>query len=150
MNYWLMKTEPDTFSIEDLKNSPNQESNWDGVRNYQARNIMRDEMKKGDLVFIYHSSCKDVGIAGLAIVSKECHPDLSALDPKSPYFDPKATKEEPRWYLVTVKWKKTFKRLIPLKELKTYPEIKDMVLLNRSRLSVQPVSKAEFDFILNL
>ena len=107
-------------------------------------------MKKQDLVFIYHSSCKDVGIAGLAIVSKECHPDLSALDPKSPYFDPKATKEEPRWYLVTVKWKKTFKRLIPLKELKTYPELKDMVLLNRSRLSVQPVSKAEFDFILKL
>lgn len=151
MNYWLMKTEPQTFSIDDLKNSPKQISSWDGVRNYQARNFMRDEMKKGDQVLIYHSSCKNVGVAGIAEVVKESHPDLSALDAKSPYFDPKATQKEPRWYMVAVKWKKTFKEVLPLSQIKDEDKLKDMLIIKKgNRLSITPVSKKEFDTILNL
>lgn len=151
MNYWLMKTEPQTFSIEDLKNSPRMTSSWDGVRNYQARNFMRDQMKKGDQVLIYHSSCKNVGIAGLAEVVKESHPDLSALDPKSSYFDPKATKEEPRWYMVAVKWKKSFKDIITLSQIKAQPALSEMIITKKgNRLSITPVSKKEFEKILKL
>ncbi|MFT6630187.1 MAG: putative RNA-binding protein with PUA-like domain [Bacteriovoracaceae bacterium] len=146
-----MKTEPQNFSITDLQNETNQSTTWDGVRNYQARNFMRDEMKKGDLVLFYHSSCKEVGIAGIAIVSKESHPDLSALDSKSKYFDPKATKDEPRWYMVDVKWKKTFKRIITLAELKENTQLQEMKLLKKgNRLSIMPVTKSEFNIILDL
>lgn len=146
MNYWLMKTEPDTFSIDDLKRM--KKSGWDGVRNYQARNFMRDAMKKGDLVLIYHSSCKVPGVAGIAEVSKESHPDPTCWDKKSQYYDPKSTKDEPRWFMVEVKWKKTFKEVITLKELKDHKELKDMKLLQRgNRLSITPISKKEFEFI---
>lgn len=146
-----MKTEPSTFSIDDLKNCKNETESWDGVRNYQARNFMRDNMKNGDLVLLYHSSCKDVGIAGVATIVEESHPDLSSLDKKSRYFDPKATKEEPRWYMVAIKWKKKFSRIITLKELKEQNKLKDMVLVQKgSRLSIQPVTKIEFNFILKM
>ncbi len=146
-----MKTEPDTFSINDLKNSPNQETSWEGVRNYQARNFMRDEMKFGDKVLFYHSSCKNIGIAGLASVSKESHPDLSALDKDSDYFDPKSTREKPRWFLVNVKYEESFKNIISLKELKKYKELENMALVQKgNRLSIIPITKKEFEFIYSL
>lgn len=149
MNYWLMKTEPDTFSIDDLKNKVT--SDWDGVRNYQARNFMRDEMKLGDQILFYHSSCKNVGVAGIAEVSKESHPDYTSFDPKSDYYDPKSTKEKPRWFMVSVKWVKTFKRVIPLSELKEHKELSEMLITKKgNRLSITPVTKKEFQFICSL
>lgn len=151
MNYWLMKTEPDVFSIQDLKESPKAQTDWEGVRNYQARNFMRDEMKLGDKVFIYHSSCKNIGIVGLAKVVKESHPDISCLDKNSPYFDKISTKEKPRWHLVTLEWRETFKSTITLAQLKKSKELEEMYLVKKgSRLSVQPVKKGEFDFIYEL
>ena len=144
-----MKTEPDTFSISDLKKQ--KKSSWDGVRNYQARNFMRDEMKKGDQVLIYHSSCKNVGVAGVASVCKESHPDLSALDKKGPYYDPKADTDNPRWYMVDIKFEKKLERVISLSELKEEKKLKNMKLLQRgNRLSILPLTKAEFDTILSL
>lgn len=144
-----MKTEPDVFSIDHLKSKKT--SSWDGVRNYQARNFMRDEMKKNDLVLIYHSSCATPGVAGVATISKESHPDLTALDKKSDYYDPKATKENPRWFMVEVKFKEKFDRVIPLKELKEQPALKDMTILKKgNRLSITPVSPADFNYILDL
>ncbi|ATH08262.1 EVE domain-containing protein [Halobacteriovorax marinus] len=146
--YWLMKTEPDTFSIDDLKSRPNKTESWDGVRNYQARNFMRDEMKKGDLILIYHSSCKVPGIAGIAEVAKESHPDHTCFDKKSKYYDPKSSEENPRWFMVSVKFKKKFKNFLPLNELKEQKKLQDMLLLQKgSRLSIQPVTKKEYDFI---
>lgn len=151
MNYWIMKTEPDEFSCEDLRNSPNSTCSWEGVRNYQARNFIRDEMNKGDKVLIYHSSCKKIGIAGVASVVKESHPDLSALDKKSDYFDPKATKEEPRWYMVDVAWEKTFDEVIPLDLLKETKGLENMTLIKKgNRLSVMSITKREFEIIIKL
>lgn len=146
--YWLMKSEPDNFSIDDLKEQPNKTEHWDGVRNYQARNFMRDDMKKGDLVLFYHSSCKEPGIVGIATVHRESYPDFTSWDKKSAYFDPKSTKESPRWFMVDIKYKKKFKQTISLQQLKTIPDLKDMVLLKKgSRLSIQPVTKEEYDYI---
>ncbi len=143
-----MKTEPDAFSITDLKNSPKKTASWEGVRNYQARNFMRDEMKKGDLVLIYHSSCKNIGVAGIAEVVRESHPDLTALDKNSPYFDPKATEDEPRWYMVDVRWIETFKEVISLAELKEEKKLENMTVVKKgSRLSITPVSLVEFNHI---
>ncbi|MGY0587354.1 MAG: EVE domain-containing protein, partial [Paraglaciecola chathamensis] len=102
MQYWLFKTEPDAFSIDDLAARPNQTEHWDGIRNYQARNFLRDQVKQGDKVFIYHSSCKEVGIAGLAEVVKEAYPDHTQFDPESHYYDPKSSPENPRWVMVDV------------------------------------------------
>ena len=151
MNYWLMKSEPDVFSIQDLKTRPNKTEQWDGVRNYQARNFMRDEMKKGDLVLFYHSSCKEIGIAGLAKVIKESYPDYTQFDPASKYFDPKANENNPRWFMVDVKWVETFEVVIPLRLLKECSELKNMHLVKKgSRLSIQPVTEDEFNFILTL
>ncbi len=148
MNYWLMKTEPDTFSIDDLKRV--KEESWDGVRNYQARNFMRDDMKKGDLVFIYHSSCQVPGIAGIAVVSKESHPDHTAFDQRSKYFDKKSSKDNPRWFMVSVKFKKKFKDIIALSTLKEKSPLKDMKLLQKgNRLSIMPMTKKEYDYIMN-
>ena len=148
MAYWLMKSEPDEFSIDDLVKAPRQTTPWFGVRNYVARNFMRDTMREGDGVLFYHSSCPVPGIAGLATVAGKPHPDLSQFDKKSPYFDPKAKREDPRWMLVDVKLaKKT--RLMPLEEMRTYPELADMVTLKRgNRLSITPVTPAEWKFIL--
>lgn len=150
MNYWLMKTEPQTFSITDLEHSENQTSHWEGVRNYQARNFMRDEMKKGDTVLIYHSSCKSIGVSGIAQITNESYPDHTALDPQSPYFDSKSTKEEPRWFMVDLQWRKTLSRTITLKEMKDYKELENMVLFKRKRLSIIPITELEYDFILTL
>jgi predicted RNA-binding protein with PUA-like domain len=143
-----MKSEPDEFSIDDLVAAPRQTTPWFGVRNYQARNYMRDAMGLGDGVLFYHSSCDVPGIYGLAEVASGPHPDDTQFDPGSEYFDPKARREDPRWMLVDVKLvKKT--RAMPLDELRTYPELADMVVLQRgNRLSVTPVSAAQWKFIV--
>jgi predicted RNA-binding protein with PUA-like domain len=150
MRYWLMKSEPDEFSIDDLETAPGQSVAWYGVRNYQARNFMRDQMKPGDQVFFYHSSCPQPGIAGLATVSKAAYPDATQFDPKSKYFDPKATSMIPRWFNVDVKLKKKT-RLVGLDELRAHPELAHMRILQRgNRLSVTPVDPAEWEFVLKL
>ena len=147
MRYWLMKSEPDEFSIDDLVRSPRQTAPWFGVRNYQARNFMRDEMRPGDRVFFYHSSCPEPGIAGVAEVVSVAHPDTTQFDRESPYFDPKTTREAPRWVSVDVKCvRKT--RLVGLAELRRHPELTQMRVLARgNRLSVMPVEPKEWAFI---
>jgi predicted RNA-binding protein with PUA-like domain len=148
MRYWLMKTEPDEFSIDDL--SKKKIEPWTGVRNYQARNFMRD-MKPGDGVFFYHSSCEVPGVAGIAEVATEAYPDPTQFDRKSDYYDAASKREEPRWSLVDVRFKRKLKRVIPLAELKDRRELEGFALLARgNRLSVLPVSKAQWDFILGL
>lgn len=151
MNYWLMKSEPSTFSIDDLKSRPKQTEPWDGVRNYQARNFMRDEMQKGDLVFFYHSNCPEPGIVGLMTVASEPYPDPTAFDPEDDHYDPKSDPDKPRWYLVDVKYKRKLKRTITLQELKQHRELADMKLLQKgNRLSIMPVTKKQWDYILGL
>ena len=148
MAYWLMKSEPDEFSIDDLVSAPRQTTPWFGVRNYQARNYMRDHMKVGDGVLFYHSSCEVPGIAGIAKVASKPHPDDSQFDRKSEYFDPKSKREDPRWTLVDVKLvKKT--RVMPLDEMRSHPQLAKMVTLKRgNRLSITPVTEAEWKFIV--
>lgn len=151
MKYWLMKSEPDVFGIEHLKALPNKTDHWDGVRNYQARNMMRDEMKKGDKVFFYHSNCKPPAIVGIMEVVKEGYVDYTAFDPDQKYYDPKSNPDKPRWYMVDVKHVRDLKREIPLDELKQYPELADMKLVQKgNRLSIMPVTKEEWDFILSI
>ena len=147
VSYWLMKSEPDEFSIDDLVRARDKTTPWFGVRNYQARNYMRDAMRPGDGVLFYHSSCEVPGIAGLAEVSSAAHPDETQFDPKSPYYDPKSTRESPRWMLVDVKLaRKT--RLLPLDELRAHAALSGMVILKRgNRLSVTPVTAAEWKAI---
>ena len=150
MRYWLMKSEPGDFSIDDLVRARGQTTAWFGVRNYQARNYMRDEMQAGDQALFYHSSCEIPGIAGIVAVARVAHPDATQFDRKSKYFDAKATREAPRWFNVDVKLvRKT--RLAPLAELRGYKQLKDMRLLQRgNRLSITPVEPAEWKFILGL
>jgi len=144
-----MKSEPDVFSIDDLRRA--KVDHWDGVRNYQARNFMRDQMKKGDMAFFYHSNCAEPGIAGIMRIHREAYPDFTALDPRGEYYDPKSTADKPRWYMVDVKYVKTLKRTIGLKELKEKKPLADMRLLQRgNRLSILPVSKKQWDYICNL
>jgi len=151
MNYWLMKSEPEVFSIEDLEKAPKKTTHWDGVRNYQARNYLRDQIKKGDLVFYYHSNSDPSGIAGIAEVVKEGYPDFTAFDKKDPHYDPKSIEANPTWYMVDVKHVRTFKRILPLEELRGIPALKDMVLLQKgSRLSVQPVTEKQWKAIEKL
>ena len=151
MNYWLMKSEPDTFGINDLYNKPNQTEHWDGVRNYQARNMMRDDMKLGDQVFFYHSNCDVPGIVGIMEIVKEGYPDFSAFDPDDTHFDPQSDPEHPRWMMVDVKYVRTLSRIITLKELKSHEELADLALVRRgNRLSIMPVSKGQWEFILSL
>ncbi|NOS89092.1 MAG: EVE domain-containing protein [Methylococcaceae bacterium] len=151
MNYWLMKSEPEVFGIEDLRLRPAQTEPWDGVRNYQARNMMRDAMQIGDRVFFYHSNCAEPGIVGLMEIAKEGYPDPTAFDPEHIHFDPKSDPAKPTWMMVDVRYVATFARTISLKALKTYPELADMVLLRRgNRLSIMPISAAEWHFILGL
>lgn len=149
MNYWLMKSEPNDFSIEDLKKSPKKTTYWDGVRNYQARNMMRDEMKIGDLVFYYHSNCKPPGIVGIAAVVRESYPDHTAFDPDSKYFDPKSDPDNPRWMMVDIKFKQQFSGIISLDTIRGIPECREMRLIQKgNRLSITPVSEREWLAIL--
>ena len=152
MKYWLMKSEPDAFSIDDLRSSPGKRTGWDGVRNYQARNMMRDEMKNGDLVFYYHSNCDEPGIVGIARVVKEGHPDPSAFDPEDKHYDPKSDPDNPTWIQVEIAYQRKLKRTIPLTELKQHAEkLGDFALTRRgNRLSVMPVTKKQWDYVLKL
>ncbi|MDQ1363834.1 MAG: hypothetical protein QG652_1696 [Pseudomonadota bacterium] len=152
MNYWLMKSEPDVFGIDDLRTRPQQTEHWDGIRNYQARNMMRDEMKKGDLVFFYHSNTNPVGIAGIMKIAREAYPDFTAQNPDSKYYDPKSNPDNPRWYMVDVKFVRKLKSVITLEELKQHADaLGDMALLRKgNRLSINPVTKEQWDYILEL
>lgn len=143
--YWLMKSEPGTYSIDDLKRDG--QTHWDGVRNYQARNFMRDEMQEGDGVLFYHSNANPPGVVGIARVCKEGYPDHTAFDENDPHYDPKSNPAEPRWFMVDIEFVEKFPRLIPLSELREVDDLQEMVLLNRSRLSVQPVTRDEFKII---
>lgn len=153
MNHWLLKSEPDSFSIENLAAKPKQTTAWDGVRNYQARNMLRDSMKKGDTAFFYYSSCEVPGIAGIVRIVKEGYPDKTAFDPKDDHYDPESDPKRPRWFVVDVKLVRKLKRVITLDELRRHAsdELSEMRLLQRgNRLSVTPVSQSEWDFILAL
>jgi predicted RNA-binding protein with PUA-like domain len=146
--YWLFKTEPTTFSFDDLWNAPGRTTSWDGVRNFQARNMLRDEIKEGDLVFVYHSSADPTGIAGIAEVVREAYPDPTALDPHDSHYDPKSKADSPSWYMVQIRAVKALPRLITLEELRKAKGLEKMLLLQRgSRLSIQPVRPEEWEII---
>lgn len=153
MKYWLMKSEPGEFSIDDLQNAPGGETFWDGVRNYQARNFMRDDMKVGDGVLYYHSNCPETGVVGIATVCREAYPDHTAFDPEDKHYDPKSDPDNPRWCMVDIRFERKFERVILLRELRQYADgpLRDMLLLRRgNRLSITPVTAGEWDFILSL
>lgn len=152
MNYWLIKSEPDAFSIDDLKNAPKQTEHWDGIRNYQARNFIRDDMQKGDLAFFYHSNCKTPGIVGICEIVSDAYPDHTQFDPNSRYFDSGSTPDNPRWLMRDVKYRRMTKRLVSLTELKGYVgQLDGFPLVRRgNRLSIMPVSREHWDFILSL
>ncbi len=147
MQYWIMKSEPDVFSIDDLMKKKHQKEPWNGVRNYQARNFIKS-MKPGDLAYFYHSSCAEPGIAGIVEICSSPLPDKTALDSKSEYFDPKSTPENPRWYLVEVQFLKKCKQVITLEKLKKLKGLEDLLILRKgNRLSITPISKEEFNLI---
>jgi predicted RNA-binding protein with PUA-like domain len=147
--YWLLKTEPESFSIQDLAKSPDQTTCWDGVRNYQARNFLRDELKLGDRVLVYHSSTDPPSVVGTAVVVREAYPDHTAWDKKHHHYDAASSPENPRWFMVDIQLEKIFATPLPLEKLRGIAALKDMELLRRgSRLSVQPVRKVEFTAIL--
>ena len=151
MNYWLFKSEPDAFSIDDLAAMRGKRDHWDGIRNYQARNLMRDQMRKGDLGFFYHSSCKVPGVVGIVEIVKEAYPDHTAHDPEAKYFDPKISADNPRWCMVDVKLKEKFPDVISLQTLKATPGLEEMTLLQKgSRLSVQPVAAKHWKIIVKM
>ena len=151
MNYWLMKSEPNTYSIDNLIKAPNSTDHWEGVRNYQARNFMRDQMRKGDQAFFYNSNCEIPGIAGIVEIAQESHADFTAWDSRSKYYDPKSTPENPRWFMVSVRCKEKFKEILSLSTLKNYPELEKMILLKPgNRLSIMPLTPQEWKFILTL
>ena len=151
MNYWLMKSEPNAFSIDDLARRPELTEHWDGVRNYQARNMMRDGMKIGDQAYFYQSNCEIPGIVGIMEVVREGYPDHTAFDPQSKYFDPKSSPGNPRWFMVDVRYVRHTRRVIPLAELKAHEELESMPLVRKgSRLSIMLVSKREWESILKL
>lgn len=151
MNYWLMKSEPSTFGIDDLILKPAQTEHWDGVRNYQARNMMRDNMKMGDQVFFYHSNCELPGIVGIMEIVREGYPDFTQFDPGNIHFDPKSKPDNPTWIMVDVKFVRKLSRTISLQELRQVPELSELALVRRgNRLSVMPVAQHEWDIILTL
>jgi predicted RNA-binding protein with PUA-like domain len=153
MSYWLMKTEPSTFSIDDLAKAPRSTTGWDGVRNFQARNMLRDQMKRGDQAFLYYSSTEVPGIAGVMEITKDGYPDPTAFDRKHHHHDPDSDRQKPRWYMVDVKLKERFPRIVTLAELREHAakELKGMVLLRPgNRLSVSPVEPAHWKFIRSL
>lgn len=150
-SFWLLKSEPDVFSIEDLAKAKGKTTFWDGVRNYQARNFLRDSLKIGDGVLFYHSNSEPSAIAGIAEVVKEGYPDHTAFDPKDVHFDPKSKKETPTWYMVDIKHVETFKEPVPLERLRLETKLEKMALLQKgSRLSVQPVTKEEWQIVLKI
>ena len=151
MNYWLMKTEPDCFGIDHLKARPKRTEHWDGVRNYQARNFLRDGMQNGDLAFFYHSSCPEPGIAGIVKITRAAYPDHTAWDPDNEHFDPKSSPANPIWYMVDVKLEREFKHLLPLTAIKANPALKTMRLVQRgNRLSILPVTEKAWKPILRM
>lgn len=153
MNYWLMKSEPESFSIDALARAPRKTTSWDGVRNYQARNMLRDEMKRGDRAFFYHSNCDEPGIVGIVEIVREGYPDHTAFDPEDHHFDPQSDPDAPRWYMVDVKLVEKFPRVVSLRELKLHADgrLSGLRLLARgNRLSVMPVSAPQWKFITSL
>ncbi len=151
MNYWLMKSEPDSFGIDDLAKKPKQTDRWEGVRNFQVRNMLRDQIKRGDLAFFYHSSCKVPGIAGVVEITTDGYPDPTALNPESRYYDPRSAADVPRWFMVDVRLIKKFPHFIALSALRQYPQLSDMLLLKKgSRLSITPVTPQQWHFIVSL
>ena len=151
MRYWLMKSEPDTFGITHLKSSPRRSATWDGVRNYQARNMLRDDFAKGDLAFFYHSSCAEPGLVGIMEVLCAGYPDPTAFMRTHIHHDPKSQRAAPRWFTVDVKLKQEFKRLISLQELRTTPALAEMQILRRgNRLSITPVALTEWNHVLGM
>lgn len=151
MAYWLFKSEPDCFSIDDLSKRPNQTEHWDGVRNYQVRNMLRDQIKVGDLGFFYHSSCTPPGIAGVLKITRSGYPDFTAFDMSADHYDPKTSPDNPRWYMVDVKFVKKFKHFVSLAEIKQHPALKKMQINRKgNRLSITAVSDVEWKTILKL
>ena len=151
MKYWLMKSEPDVYSIHDLANEPDQTDYWDGIRNYQVRNFMRDDMKIGDLAFFYHSRCKVPGIVGTMQIARTAYPDHTAFDPSEHYYDPKSDPNNPRWLMVDVRLDTIFPEIISLRDLRQEMELTDMRILQRgNRLSVTPVTNDEWNHILSM
>jgi predicted RNA-binding protein with PUA-like domain len=146
-----MKSEPDMFGIDDLRKRPKRREHWDGVRNYQARNMLRDDMQIGDQAFFYHSNCKVPGIVGVIRIVRAGYPDDSALSPEGEHYDPKHTLEKPRWFMVDVQFERAFKRVVSLEEMKNCPQLQDFSLVRRgNRLSVLPVTTAQWTFITSL
>ena len=151
MRYWLLKSEPDTFSFEDLKARPGRREPWNGVRNYQVRNMMRDEMKPGDLGFFYHSSCPQPGIAGVVEIESAAYPDPTQFDPKSDYYDKGSKSEAPRWLMVDVRWHADFSRFVTLEELRAAPKLADLLVLRKgNRLSITAVAKGHWNQICKM
>jgi len=151
MAYWLFKSEPFKFSFDDLKSMPDQTSHWDGIRNYQARNFLRDSTKIGDLVLFYHSRVDPPGVVGVAEITSEPYPDYTAWDSKSDYFDPKSRPENPTWIMVDVTFREEFKNTVTLDEMKNHPELKEMLVVKRGqRLSVQPVEERHFQIVCEM
>lgn len=153
MNYWLLKTEPDTFGLDQLAAAPRRTAPWDGVRNYQARNYLRDQLQRGDLAFIYYSSCAQPGIAGIASIVRGGYADRSAFNRRDPHFDPQSDPAKPRWFAVDVRLQRPLRRIITLTQLRAHAadELRDMALLRRgNRLSVTPVTATQWQFILTL
>jgi predicted RNA-binding protein with PUA-like domain len=151
MKYWLIKSEPTVFSIDDLTKCKNKTTGWDGVRNYQARNFIRDEMKTGDKVIFYHSSTEIPAAVGLCEIVKDAYPDSTAFDPKSDHYDPKSKKDSPSWFMIDIKFVKKFSNEVPMKSIKENKKLGKMKLLQKgNRLSVMPVTKEEFDEIVKM
>jgi predicted RNA-binding protein with PUA-like domain len=151
MKYWLFKSEPETFSIDHLYKRAKKTEHWDGVRNYQVRNMLRDDIKVGDKAFFYHSNATPPGIVGIVEIVKAGYPDFTAFDPESKYYDPKSSRDKPRWFMVDVRFVQKFKRMITLEEIKQHPQLSSMLVARRgSRLSITPVSALEWKTILTL
>jgi predicted RNA-binding protein with PUA-like domain len=149
MAYWLFKTEPQAFSIQDLALRPDQTEPWDGIRNYQARNLLRDQVKTGDQLFIYHSSCPEPGIAGIARVVSDAYPDHTQFNPESHYYDPKSSAQNPRWLMVDVQLAEVFAEIVSLKQIKANPALEEMMLVRKgNRLSIQPVTPKHWQILL--
>ena len=151
MKYWLMKSEPDVYSIDHLSTEKSKTDHWDGIRNYQARNFIRDEMKKGDLAFFYHSNCAKPGVVGIIEIARSAYPDPTAFDPMEKYFDPKSDPDQPRWFMVDVRLKRRFRHGVTLKEIRAEKKLQNMRLVQRgNRLSILPLTKPEWDHILTM